>query len=175
MDIDISYKCSLCGLPECECGPCDMCPSHDRKFHVNNKDGLCEKCVICPTCKRGAMFWDNYDEAWSCSFCVSEWDEHNMKEMAQHPYHTVRKDVPIYIKDKLWTSSFGSAKEAKCSSCQMCIRPQRFCCVQKGEDFLAICVQCSKDMGSMRYEEFIGLPQQNHHQKSGSLPLSQAS
>ena len=170
-------ECSFCGTFECEHGPCERCPSQDRKFHVT-KDGFCEKCMICKRCERPSMGWDTYDEAWTCSSCMDELYDRNKKEMIEHPYHTVRKDVPIYLKENIWKMAFGSAKEGPCSFCRVILMPPRFCCVQKGEDFIPICAPCSKSMGSMKYEEFIlqrHAQLQNHPQRNSSYPLSQVS
>lgn len=170
-------ECSFCGTFDCEYGPCELCPSHERKFHVT-KDGLCERCMICKTCKQPNMGWDYYDERWTCFSCLDDWHEYSAKEMTEYPYHTVRKDVPRYLKQSIWTSVFGSAKEGPCFCCKVILIPPRFCCVQKGNDFLPICSQCSKSMGSLTCEEFIAQLQallQIHPQKNGNYPLSQES
>jgi hypothetical protein len=122
-----------------------MCPPHQRRFHINQKDGLCDQCVVCKTCKYSTMYWDNYDEAWECHKCNDEWEEYELKDMIEHPEHNDRKDIPKYIKYLLWNSVLGEAKEAKCFSCQITtIQPPKFCVLQKDGDFLMICVQCSK-------------------------------
>ena len=151
-DPDKCYCCVFCGAEDCEYGSCERCLS--SMFHTT-KDGLCKVCMICTLCKHPTMGWDSYDEAWACSFCLSELDKRNEREMIHHPYHTVRKDVPIYLKENIWKSAFGSAKEGPCFSCRVILKPPRFCCVQKVDDFLPICGSCSKSMGSMTYEQFI--------------------
>ena len=144
-DPDACACCSFCQDTDCACGPCEMCPPDRRRFHMSQKDSLCEECLICNTCKYSTMYWDNYDEAWECSKCNEEWEEYDRKEITENPLHNARKDIPKYMKYGLWKSLLGKAKEAKCFSCQITtIKAPKFCILKKGEDFLMICAQCSK-------------------------------
>lgn len=143
---DICECCSLCKGTDCACGPCEMCPPGQRRFHINQKDNLCDQCVVCKMCKYSTMYWDNYDEAWECHKCNCEWEEYELKDMLEHPEHNERKDIPKYIKYLVWNSVLGKAKEAKCFSCQITtIKAPKFCILKKGDDSLLICVQCSKN------------------------------
>lgn len=144
-DPDTCECCFFCREADCDCGPCDMCPPERRRFHKSQKDNLCDECLMCKTCKHSTMYWDTYDEAWECHKCNDEWEEYDLKEMIEHPEHNERKDIPKHIKYFVWNSVLGKEKEAKCFSCGIVsMHPPKFCLLQKGGEFLPICVQCSK-------------------------------
>lgn len=141
--------CEIChNDPEvCVCGPCELCPPEWRNFHKNQKDSLCDQCLICNTCKHPTMGWDDYDEAWTCSKCNELWEEYDKKEIKEYSEHNARKDIPKYKKYSIWKSLFGKATEANCFSCKITtIRPPKFCVIDKGGIPLPICVACSKNL-----------------------------
>jgi hypothetical protein len=148
-DPEICECCSFCGRTDCECGPCDLCPSYYRRFHINQKDSLCDECLICNICKHPTMGWDDYDEAWTCSKCNELWEEYDIREIQENPAHNARKDIPKHKKYSIWKSLFGKAREAKCLSCKIMIRPPKFCVIDKGGVPLPICVQCSKGISTI--------------------------
>ena len=139
--------CDIChNDPEvCGCGPCELCPPQRRNFHKDQKDNLCEDCLVCNICKHPTMYWESYDEAWECSKCNELWEEYDRKEMKENPAHNARKDIPKHKKYSIWRSFLGKATEAKCFSCKITrIRVPKFCVIEKGGVSFPICVECSK-------------------------------